>query len=209
MPDTGWVSAGLGQSIAKGATPWTTPTLVYTSNNAYAEAAMADEGFSYWLRTTTYGFAIPAGSTIDGIKARFEKRAQTASQIKDWDVKLVKAGSEQGDDKGSGDWWTTSDTYVVHGGAGDLWGSAWTPADINAGNFGVSISARNYDLSPRDALIDHVQIKVYYTEPVTNMKINIGVSWKDVEEININIGDSWKAVAEVWINIGDVWKQVF
>ena len=211
MADTGWISAGLGQSIAKagGTVAWGTPTQVYTSNNSYAQASMGPEELSVWLRTTTYGFAIPAGSTIDGIKARFEKRAQTALQIKDWDVKLVKAGSEQGDDKGSAAWWTTTDTYVVHGGAGDLWGLAWTPADINAGNFGVSISARNNDLSPRYALVDHVQIKVYYTEPATNMEVNVAGAWKDVDEVEVNVGGAWKAVTEVWINVSGVWKQVF
>jgi len=210
MADTGWVSAGLGQSIAKGATPWTTPTQVYTSNDSYADAHMADEGMSHWLRTTTYGFAIPVGSTINGIKARFEKRAQTVSTVKDWDIKLVKAGTEQGDDKGDSAWWPTTDTYVVHGGTGQLWGLAWTPADINASNFGVSISARNYDIDPRYALVDHVQIRVYYTPPAgTNMKINIGDVFKDADEIKINVGDSWKTVTKIQINIGDVWKNVF
>ena len=210
MPDTGWVNAGLGASVIKGATTWLTPTQVYTSNNSYADAHMASEGTSYWLRTTSYGFAIPGGSTIVGIEARFEKRAQTASTIKDWDVKLVKAGTEQGDDEDNSAWWTTSDTYVVHGGPAMLWGLAWTPADINAGNFGVSISARNFDVvQPRYALVDHVQIKVYYTEPAVTMEVNVAGAWKDVDEVKVNVSGAWKAVTEVWINVSGVWKQVF
>ena len=43
----------------------------------------------------------------------------------------------------------------------------------------------------------------------TNMQINIGDAWKDVDLIKINIGDVWKDVAAVKINIGDVWKDVF
>lgn len=207
MADTGWVSAGLGQSIAKsgGATHWSTPTQVYTSNNSYAEADLLEEGLSHWLRTTTYGFSIPTVATIDGIEARFEKRAETASTIRDWDTKIVKAGSEQGSDYGQS-YWPTSDTYVVYGGSTDLWGLTWTPTDINASNFGVSISARNYDIDPRYAVVDHVQIKIYYT---INIKINISDVWKDVDEIKINIGDSWKSVTGIQINVGDVWKTVF
>jgi len=51
---------------------------------------------------------------------------------------------------------------------------------------------------------------VYETEAVgTNMKINIGDSFKDVSEMKINIGDAWKAVTKVQQNIGDSWKDVF
>ena len=43
----------------------------------------------------------------------------------------------------------------------------------------------------------------------TNMKINIGDTFKDVDALKINIGDSWKAVTSVKQNIGDSWKTVF
>lgn len=43
----------------------------------------------------------------------------------------------------------------------------------------------------------------------TNMQINIGDSWKDVDSIQINIGDAWKDVDSVQVNIGDAWKDVF
>jgi len=43
----------------------------------------------------------------------------------------------------------------------------------------------------------------------TNMKVNIGDVFKDVDSIKINIGDAWKDVAEVKQNIGDAWKAVF
>jgi len=43
----------------------------------------------------------------------------------------------------------------------------------------------------------------------TNMKINIGDAWKDVDSMKINVGDVWKDVAEVKQNIGDVWKTVY
>jgi len=43
----------------------------------------------------------------------------------------------------------------------------------------------------------------------TNMKINIGDSFKDVAELKINIGGVWKDVIGVKINIGNVWRDVF
>ena len=43
----------------------------------------------------------------------------------------------------------------------------------------------------------------------TNMKINIGDTFKDVSELKINIGDSWKEITSAKINIGDSWKTIF
>jgi len=43
----------------------------------------------------------------------------------------------------------------------------------------------------------------------TNIKINIGDAWKDVDSMKINVGDTWKDVTSVQQNIGDTWKTVF
>ena len=43
----------------------------------------------------------------------------------------------------------------------------------------------------------------------TNMKINIGDTWKTISGAKINIGDSWKTVSKIKQNIGDTWKTVF
>lgn len=54
-------------------------------------------------------------------------------------------------------------------------------------------------------------LTIDYTPPSagTNMKVNIGDIFKDVDEIKINIGDVWKTATEVKINIGDTWKVVY
>ena len=60
------------------------------------------------------------------------------------------------------------------------------------------------------ARVDHIRMTVYYTEAEgTNMQINIGDVWKDIDSIKINIGDVWKDVTKVEINIGDAWKTIF
>ena len=43
----------------------------------------------------------------------------------------------------------------------------------------------------------------------TNMKINIGDTFKDVDSMKINIGDTWKDVNSASVNVGDSWKTVF
>jgi hypothetical protein len=43
----------------------------------------------------------------------------------------------------------------------------------------------------------------------TNMKLNVGDSWKTVTAVKVNVGDSWKPVTKVQVNVGDSWKTVF
>jgi len=207
-------SAGLGQTIARvgGIVHWSNPTNIYTSNNVYAtvELERPDYEYSHWLRATNFGFSIPDGAIIAGIKVEIEKKSDEPTDVHDESVKIVDDGYETGDEKKLLGDWTTTDTYYVYGGASDLWGESWTPAQINASNFGVQLAA-HFDVYDEytDAYVDHIRITVYYTEPSTNMKINIGDNFKDVEEIKINIGDVWKPVVKMQINIGDVWKTIF
>ena len=211
MADTGWISAGLGQSIAWGSgnIHWTSPTNIYLSDNNHAYKRHYEMDVTHYLRATTFGFTIPTGAVINGIEARFERKAAAAYHIEDYSLRIVKAGSEQGDNKASAIVWPTTDTYKIYGGAADKWGLAWTVAQINASNFGVSISAVNWEETSCTAYVDHVQIRIYYTEPSINTKINISDVWKNGDEIKINIGDVWKPVVKMQINIGDVWKTIF
>lgn len=48
-----------------------------------------------------------------------------------------------------------------------------------------------------------------FTVSGTNMKINIGDSWKEIPSIKINVGDAWKEIASSKLNIADSWKEVF
>jgi len=41
------------------------------------------------------------------------------------------------------------------------------------------------------------------------VSINIGDSWKIIEDIQINVGDTWKSLSSLNINISDIWKTVF
>lgn len=167
-------SAGLGANVAGDGTDWTLPTNIYVSDNSRATVNLDAEDYSDYLRASTFGFSIPSNATIVGIKVEIEKSklySVPQGEIVDHSVKIVKGGSEQGDEKGTITHWPISDTYFVYGGPSDLWGLSWTYGDINASNFGVSIAAVEYggDYSAI-ARVDHVRITVYYTIP--------GYAWK-------------------------------
>ena len=210
MADTGWHNPGtMASDNASGGTrPWANPDNAKTSEGSYATSAgTVPGGYSYYLKATNFNMGVPAGATIDGIKVGIERKKSGAGDVSEWKIYIIKAGVYTGDNKASHTW-NTTEQYCVHGGAADKWGKSWTVAQINASNFGVGVAIGLSSLTV--GFVDHIRIKVYYTEAVgTNIKINIGDVFKDVDEIKINIGDVWKTVTEVWINIGDVWKQVF
>jgi hypothetical protein len=84
-----------------------------------------------------YNFAIPTGSTIQGIEVAVEKRSDDCSPsggcIEDHNVCLSNGFANcLGNQAQSGVAWPATDTVVTYGGPTDLWGTTWSPADINA-----------------------------------------------------------------------------
>ncbi len=152
-----------------GLIPWTNPGNAVASDDSDADVILTVSfDISYYLKATNFGFAIPDGAVIDGIKAEMERAQETAAtgDIEDNSVKIVRGGTIEGDEKANtGVNWPTSDTIFTYGGPTDKWGLTWTAAQINASDFGFVISALN-DNTPagsRQAEIDHLTLIVYYT----------------------------------------------
>lgn len=82
--------------------------------------------------------------------------------ITDSTVSLVKAGSVVGSNKATATAWPSVAQYVSYGGATDLWGTTWTPAEVNGTTFGAVLSATG---TVGNASVEHMRISVYYTLP--------------------------------------------
>lgn len=150
------------------ASGWTNSGNAAASDNAYATVAITlASTTSITLSLTNFGFAIPAGATIDGVVVEVERKvSSTARNPKDNNVQLIKGGASQGNNNASGAVWPTADAYATYGGAADVWGLALTVADVNASNFGVLVSVKR-DAGAKGTTtysVDHVRITVYYTE---------------------------------------------
>jgi len=148
-----------------GTIDWGNPGYAIASDDSRAGCNEGNPpGATHYLKATNFGFAIPAGAQIDGIKVEAEIKHSSANAAYDNSIKLVKAGSYVGDNKarGSSVYWPTSDTYVTWGGETDLWGTTWSVDEINNSGFGVGISGA---FSPANSYgaIDHIRITVYYT----------------------------------------------
>ncbi len=138
-----------------------------SSNSNRAIADLDDNQVSKYLKATDFDFAIPNTATINGIVVEVERQAENSDRIKDNAVRIVKGGVIGTQNKAGANFWNTTETYVTYGSSTDLWGTTWTPADINATNFGFVFSAKkdSTENGAREARVNHIRITVHYTLP--------------------------------------------
>ena len=130
--------------IGTGTINWTNPTNVYVDDVLYATAVLSSGQGTRYIRATNYGFAIPGTATITGILVSVMRQSSSDSggkSIIDTSVSLVKNNIITGNNNASPIAWPVTMTAQNYGGAGNLWGTTWTPAEINNANFGVAFAA--------------------------------------------------------------------
>lgn len=152
-----------------GTAAWTNPGNATANDGSNAEFNGSTD-FTQYLKATDFGFAIPAGATIDGILVEYEALTSIFGSTagRDWRVRIVKGGAVGTTDKAVAASWPTTATYLSRGGSTDLWGETWAVDDVNASGFGVVIAAQDDQFpgleSSFQVYVDHVRITVYYTE---------------------------------------------
>jgi hypothetical protein len=169
MADTGWKYAASGRNINKGYTDWLSPANVagsaddtWTTNSLTANT-QGDE-----LNAYNFSMGVPAGKQIDGIYICILKKCDS-DLIKDYTLYLMNDTAHKGSDGGDSvtDW--PASTWIYHGGIADLWGAAWTAAQVNASTFGIGLRIKNHHASAgRTGQVDSMSIKIYYSDPISN-----------------------------------------
>lgn len=150
-----------------GSVTWSNPGRAVASDNSRAEAILSTGNISHYLKATGFGFNIPTNATIVGIEFKIERQGNqnpNGVHIEDNSIKLVKGGTIQGDDKFVTNAWSGMDSIRTYGSNSDLWGLTWTPADINASDFGGVCSAKIDGTGTHTAEIDHMTLTVFYTQ---------------------------------------------
>ena len=157
---------GTGTNLnTTGTLAWTNPgNIVNTADLNYATTVFTGSSTTNYLEGTNYGFAIPTGAIVNGIVVTISRKTSIANGgrvTKDNIVSLVKNGVITGNNKASATSYTTSFVTATYGSVTDTWGTTWTPANINATNFGavLSVSANN-NLT---ATVDFIKITIHYT----------------------------------------------
>lgn len=168
----------VANDAAIGGTAWTAPTNAQGIGDdlwATVNEPTATPRDTQYLRSSSHAMAVPTDATITGIQLEVERShlPQGGSPPPDWQpwdhstydrsIRLCKAGSPVGDEKADTvTAWPLLDTVRVYGGTGDLWGTTWTPAEINASGFGAAVAARVDNGTCR---VDALTLRVYYTSP--------------------------------------------
>lgn len=170
-----FAATAFANNTSTGTVAWNSPALAGLSDNTNTQATQVLSLFATantnYLMAQGFGFNIPTAATICGIAVSIERSAGGLSLgggVEDASVRIIKNGSITGTDHASAAGWGSSDVVATYGNSTDIWGVTWTPADINASNFGVAVAASlqaglaSVTLSAR---IDHITVTVYYMNP--------------------------------------------
>jgi hypothetical protein len=147
---------------SNGASAWSNPGNAQFSDNSSADVTIAaNNGTSDYLVANTYGFSVPSTATIKGIKLEVSKKSSSALTA-DNEVRILKNGSIIGNNNAVTSNWnnTSSFAYTTYGSSTDLWGTTWTPADINLAAFGFAFSVVAHTTNVT-ASVDHIKVTVY------------------------------------------------
>jgi hypothetical protein len=150
---------------------WSNPTNIYADDTIYASVTAATYDtldLTYVLKGKGYGFAVPSGSTIDGVFVRVNTwyGAGTGASKMNLCQLLDTSGAKVGTNKCSGlVTLTTNNTNVfTYGGPSDNWGNSLTSAWVNHSNFGVAVGD-TATVDNSDVYVDYIEMTVYYRSP--------------------------------------------
>jgi len=178
---------------------WTDISNAQSDDESYATFGNLTGGkgsHTDYLVATDFGFLIPAGTIINGIKVEVNC-SDPNSRTSDYSVRIIKTGSITGAEKAAGTPYPATDDFISYGGPADLWGETWDYKFIDDNQFGVAISAQrnNGDDITTDGRVDNIRITVYYifiTLPVNLTSFTakmqsktVQLNWKTVSENNI------------------------
>jgi hypothetical protein len=156
-----------------GYTSWSDVNNIKADDSASAficTSGQADKNPTDYLTATNFGFTstdIPSGATINGIEFVINRQGSEADSQYDYQLYMLKAGTQHGDNLASATKWPTSFTDATYGGATSLLGGTWAQTDIvGVTTFGFQLAIKNHIASDVGEVtsVEHVKLRVYYTE---------------------------------------------
>jgi hypothetical protein len=121
-------------------------------NNTYQDRLLA----------TDFALEVPEAAVVRGLTVEIRRAGELS--IADGSVRILKRGSLGALERATSEPWPDELEYTTYGGPDDLWGEAWTPADLNDDAFGVAIAV-DYEntVGNARAYVDQVRVTVHYS----------------------------------------------
>ncbi|MEO6167862.1 MAG: T9SS type A sorting domain-containing protein [Chitinophagales bacterium] len=170
FPDMGVQSAD--GCLACPGSEWNNATNITKKDEQFASTTMGQSEFCFMtscfytrgLIGSDFGFNLPATSTVNGIALQINRKADIVHAVKDSVIQLMKGYVPVGEKKKSNSFWPGIAHNKSYGGPTDLWGTTWTPAEINSGDFQVWLKAYNITEGYPTASVDFFRVTVFYAD---------------------------------------------
>ncbi len=200
--------AGYGQTLTQGplspgavvddasfgGAGWFPAANAIASDNMYAQTAPGGSP-THYLKATNFGFVIPSPAIVLGIEVLVERHSAVGT-IFDSRARIVKGGVVGTAERALGPVWPLTDATVTYGTPADLWGTTWTPADINNPGFGFALSV---DDNVDTAAVDHISIQVTYSLCAVAPAVGCRTSIKSVLVVKDNADNTKDKLVWKWI----------
>jgi hypothetical protein len=153
LPATVW--SNLSSLLAEGSDPYTDAAALVLVGTPYRDFLLIDD----------FKLEVPANAEIEGITATVRRAGGGADEAFDFAVRLLKGGVMGESDRAQPTTWNGPPfENVDYGGPTDLWNETWTPADVNAADFGVALAAGYTQTAGNGrAYVDIVYVTVTYS----------------------------------------------
>lgn len=146
-------------NLDSGTTPWEDPALIQLEDSSFSYLDHPADETSDGLLGNYFDFSIPPAATIVGIKldllltnsltCKLTVQAYLDGLVGDYTNQFIGV--------------IVDPTWFSFGSQSDLWGFAWSPADINSIDFGFVSSLSEVDEGIAAFNIDCYTVTVYYT----------------------------------------------
>jgi hypothetical protein len=202
-----WSTAGYGQltqgprspgavvdDASFGGAGWFPAANASASDNVWAQVSPG--GFpTHYLKATSFGFTIPTPAQILGIEVLVERHAAVGTII-DNRARIVKGGVIGTAERALGGTWPLMDATVTYGNPSDLWGTTWTPADVNNAGFGFALAV---DDNVDTAAVDHISIRVTYSLCASTPAAGCRAAQKSILVIKDNATNAKDKLVWKWV----------
>ena len=150
---------------------WTAEEKAFISDDIAAGVELNGQYYSTTLKLSQFGFNVPQGAIVKGIKVNFEGKRSGNGTLKEYGIRLVTSSTQSANMAGKGfnalNVWAkaATDKKWSYGYEDQLWGVNWNAAMVNDPSFGVTIDLINFSSQSVKAELDAVTIEVFY-EPL-------------------------------------------